>query len=115
MVWVTVPIRPLSRRHYPHCFAGDVGESSTASESAFTPIITSMGSQLAILVICLVQIGLQWREQETSSLDISIQGIGWGSENSEARKELLRVLAVLTDVAKKFEPKLRDAMRLNND
>lgn len=58
---------------------------------------------------------LQWREQETSSLDVSIQGIGWGSENPEARKEFLRVLAALTEVAKKYEPKLRDAMRLDSD
>jgi len=30
-----------------------------------------------------------WREQETSSLDVFIDGIGWGVENSEAKGQLL--------------------------
>lgn len=58
---------------------------------------------------------ISWREQATSSLDVSIQGIGWGTENAQTRKELLRVLAVLTEIAKKYEPKLREAMRLDGD
>ncbi len=53
---------------------------------------------------------VSWREQETSSLDVSIQGIGWGAENVEARKDLLRVLGLLTEIAKKYEPDLRKAM-----
>jgi hypothetical protein len=57
---------------------------------------------------------ITWREQETSSLDVSVQGVGWGSEDPRARKELLRVLAVLTESAKKFEPELRRAMSLDD-
>lgn len=53
---------------------------------------------------------LTWRVQETSSLDVSIEGIGWGSENANARKELLKVLSALTAVAKKYAPELRTAM-----
>ena len=58
---------------------------------------------------------VSWREQETSSLDVSIQGIGWGGENPQARKELLRVLGVLTEIAKEYEPKIREAMSLEKD
>jgi len=54
--------------------------------------------------------GLNWREQETSSLDVSVDGIGWGSESIEARKELLNILAALTSIAKKLLPELRAAM-----
>ena len=57
---------------------------------------------------------ISWREQATSSLDVSIQGIGWGTENAQARKELLRVLAVLTEIAKKYEPEIRRAMSSGN-
>jgi hypothetical protein len=53
---------------------------------------------------------LTWREQETSSLDVSVEGIGWGSDNATARKELLRILAALTAIAKKYMPELRDAI-----
>lgn len=58
---------------------------------------------------------VSWREQETSSLDVSIQGIGWGGENPQARKELLRVLGVLTEIAKEYEQKIREAMSLEKD
>ena len=55
--------------------------------------------------------GLTWREQETSSLDVSIEGIGWGVENSQAKKELLKVLEVLTSIAKKYVPEFRTVMK----
>lgn len=58
---------------------------------------------------------LSWREQETSSLDVAIQGIGWGCDDPGARKELLRVLAALTEIARKYEPKLREAMQLDKN
>jgi hypothetical protein len=54
---------------------------------------------------------LTWREQETSSLDISIEGIGWGVDNAQSRKELLTVLGVLTSIAKKFVPEFRVKMK----
>jgi len=53
---------------------------------------------------------LMWREQETSSLDIAVEGIGWGTEQPGARKELLNVLAVLASLAKKYTPELRAAI-----
>jgi hypothetical protein len=53
---------------------------------------------------------LVWREQETSSLDVSVDGIGWGLESPGARKELLDVLAALTATAKKYTPELRAAI-----
>jgi hypothetical protein len=53
---------------------------------------------------------LTWREQETSSLDVSVEGIGWGSENRVARRELLEILAALTAIAKKYTPELREAI-----
>jgi hypothetical protein len=53
---------------------------------------------------------LTWREQETSSLDVAIEGIGWGSESPESRKELLEVLATLTSTAKKYITEMRDAI-----
>jgi len=54
---------------------------------------------------------LTWREQETSSLDVSIEGIGWGAENAQAKKELLNVLGALTSTAKKYAPGFRSAMK----
>ena len=56
---------------------------------------------------------LTWREQETSSLDVSIEGIGWGVENSEAKSQLLNVLEVLTSIAKKYVPEFRILMKKN--
>jgi len=53
---------------------------------------------------------LTWREQETSSLDVSVEGIGWGSNNTTARKELLGILAALTAIARKYTPELREAI-----
>ncbi len=53
---------------------------------------------------------LTWREQETSSLDVPIEGIGWGSESPESRKELLEILAILTSTAKKYITEMRDAI-----
>jgi len=54
---------------------------------------------------------LTWREQETSSLDVSIEGIGWGAENAQAKKDLLNVLGALTSTAKKYAPGFRSAMK----
>jgi hypothetical protein len=54
---------------------------------------------------------LTWREQETSSLDVSIEGIGWGAENSQSKKELLDVLRALTSTAKKYAPGFRSAIK----
>jgi hypothetical protein len=54
---------------------------------------------------------LTWREQETSSLDVSINGIGWGVDNAQAKKELLNVLGVLTSIAKKYVPEFRTVMK----
>jgi hypothetical protein len=54
---------------------------------------------------------LTWREQETSSLDVSINGIGWGVDNAQAKKELLNVLGVLTSIAKKYSPEFRTVMK----
>ncbi len=54
---------------------------------------------------------LTWREQETSSLDVSIEGIGWGIENAEAKGQLLDVLEVFTFVAKKYVPHLRTLLK----
>jgi hypothetical protein len=51
-----------------------------------------------------------FREQETSSVDISINGIGWGAESPEARTKLLSVLGALTDIAKLYESELRKAL-----
>ena len=53
---------------------------------------------------------LIWREQETSSLDVAVEGIGWGTENPGARRDLLNVLAVLATIAKKYTPELRAAI-----
>ena len=51
-----------------------------------------------------------WREQETSSIDVTVDGIGWASpDNASARKNLLDVLTKLTAIAKKYEPELRKA------
>lgn len=54
---------------------------------------------------------LNWREQETSSLEISIAGIGWGVENAQKKKELLNVLGALTSIAKKYVSEFRSVMK----
>jgi len=56
-----------------------------------------------------------FREQETSSVDISINGIGWGAESPEARTKLLSVLGALTDVAKLYESELRKALEESSE
>ena len=56
-----------------------------------------------------------FREQETSSMDISVNGIGWGADDSDAREKLLKVLGVLTDAAKRYEPELRKALESTNE
>jgi hypothetical protein len=51
-----------------------------------------------------------YREQETSSIDVSVSGIGWGAGEEKARAELLRVLRELTEIAKQSEIELRQAL-----
>lgn len=52
-----------------------------------------------------------WRVQETSSVDISIDGIGWATPDDKAlRSQLLDVLKAFAQIAKKYEPELRKAI-----
>jgi len=54
---------------------------------------------------------VSWRVQETSSLDISIEGVGWGgTDHSGARDRLLQGLTALATIARKYEPELRLAI-----
>lgn len=92
-------------------------EVTTASIWIHTRSARANVAGLTVLKKCATEIetklkghSVTWREQETSSLDVEIRGIGWGAENAEARKDLLRVLGLLTEIAKKYEPDLRKAM-----
>ena len=49
-----------------------------------------------------------WRVQETSSVDVSIDGLGWANPDDKAlRGQLLDVLNAFAQIARKYEPELR--------
>jgi len=59
---------------------------------------------------------VEWRSQNTSIIEVKVQGIGWGISPSDDKvDELVNVIATMTDFAKQHREKLRDAISNASD
>ena len=85
-----------------------ISAGSSAINAAGLAALRSHEKDIQVL---LKGFDISWRVQETSSLDLAVDGIGWGgTEESGARESLLRGLTTLATIARTYEPELRAAI-----